>query len=167
MDRETVRLQRSQQVATLLAQDGEIRSVYTLANKIASNPREARKLDAKIRRCTPNAKGVIVAKSPLPYTLCKKIADVFGVQPSSVYIERLPDEEEEEASPAPRKHREKTATRPSASPPNAAPTVTVPNLGIKDHPADAKLIHTKRGFVLQMRVPVPLDRLRKLLDGAI
>jgi hypothetical protein len=176
MQKEEVRQQRGQRVIDLLSGSEKIKTLGQIAKRLTNSRLEAKQLEAKLRRHVPDKQGHIAVKSPLPYVLCKSIAEVFGEQPSSVYIERLPGEEESgteqptkrttlngnkkpRRAPTPRLEPMATATAPDSH-----PTVTIPNLGIKDQPAEMKLVRSNRGFVLQLRVPVSLNMLRKFLE---
>lgn len=185
MDRATIGQQRAQAVQRLLAEATEVRTVCHLGRKLRKDPAEAKRVEDYIRSRIPDTQGRIRLKDILSYSLCKEIAEVFGEQPSKVYIERLPEEQEHAtvAQPAPKqaakkpknkKQHNKTAVSAPPVPPTefvagvGSPTVTIPSLGIKDLVVETtKLLRMQRRFVIQLQVPIPLDKLRKLLEGKL
>ena len=170
MDKKALALQRGTAVKGLLGTKPETKNLGQLAAALEADLVAAKKLRFHLQKRVPDTNGKLASHEPLSYELCKRIADFFGKQPSDVYIERLPEEEEGYVPPPPEKKKKKkkagakkaVRTPPASAAPEATPaaTVTIPKFGILNQPVETRLIHAKKGFFVEIRVKVTLEQLR-------
>lgn len=161
-----LRDQRGRAVKALMSEKGF--SLPALARKVYKKKADAITFRYRLAHYLPTAKGTIRAKTPIPVDMCIAIATACGVQASTLYVELMKGESEQQVAPAaaltsaPRSRKRKSG--------NSKPTVTIsiPKFGMVDvtvPDSDIDFVSYRGGFALKVVYRLTAAQVRSALLG--